>query len=85
MTKSETDDGILSRDPLANSFISSITEHPADDSRLVSTTVDRTEEEDEEFGIAHLKLHGEDGVTHAETETEDAVEVATVADTSNVA
>lgn len=52
---------------MANSFISSITEDPADDSRLVSTTVDRTEEEDEEFGIAHLKLHGEDGVTHAES------------------
>lgn len=60
--------------------MSSITEDPAEDVRLKSTVVERSPEEDEEFGIAHLRLHGEDGVTHAEDIPETAVATAVAAD-----
>ena len=51
------------RDPLANSYVSSIAEDPAADPRLSVEDVPRTAEEDEEFGIAHLRAHGTEGVT----------------------
>ena len=66
---------ICCRDPLANSFVSSITEDPLDDVRLESMTVDRTPEEDEEFGIAHLKLHSDVGISHADSDAVGAVGV----------
>ena len=53
------------RDPLANSYVSSVAEDPAADPRLAVEEVPRTAEEDEEFGIAYLRAHGEEGVTHA--------------------
>jgi len=49
--------------------VSSIAEDPAADPRLSVEDVQRTAEEDEEFGIAHLRAHGAEGVTSTPGET----------------
>jgi zinc finger protein len=64
-TKAHADTAEMRRDPLANSYVSSVAEDPAADPRLAVEDVPRTAEEDEEFGIAYLRAHGEEGVTHA--------------------
>ena len=46
---------VLAQDPLANSFISAVTEDPTDDPRLTTEAYERDAEEDETYGIDHLK------------------------------
>ena len=46
---------LILQDPLANSFISPITEDLAADPRLTLEDYVRSAEEDEDFGIAHLR------------------------------
>ena len=48
-------------DPLANTFVSSITADPAEDVRLNTEDYEREAEEDEYLGISHLKEHAGQG------------------------
>ena len=50
-------------DPLANTFISSVTSDPAEDARLSTEDYERSAEEDEHLGISHLKEHAGEGET----------------------
>lgn len=46
---------LILRDPLANTFVAPLTEDPSQDPRLVMRNYERSAEEDEEYGISHLK------------------------------
>lgn len=48
-------------DPLANTFVSSITADPAEDIRLETQEYERDAEEDEHLGISHLREHAGEG------------------------
>ena len=49
-------------DPLSNSFIAPCTENPETDPRLTSEEYQRSAEEDEEYGIDHLKKYAGEGL-----------------------
>ncbi len=48
-------------DPLANTFVSSLTDDPAEDVRLSIKEYERSAEEDEHLGISHLREHAGEG------------------------
>lgn len=73
------------RDPLANSFIAALTEDPAADHRLASEDYERSAEEDEEFGIDHLKLHDGDGSAAANPQVPAAAAARGAGDNSDAA
>ena len=49
-------------DPLSNSFIAPSTDAPDADPRLKSEEYERSAEEDEEYGIDHLKKYAAEGL-----------------------
>lgn len=50
------------QDPLSNSFVSPCTENPESDPRLSVEEYERSAEEDEEYGIDHLKKYAATGL-----------------------
>lgn len=50
------------QDPLANSFVAPCTEDPDSDPRLTVEEYERSAEEEEEYGIDHLKKYADSGL-----------------------
>lgn len=50
------------QDPLSNSFVAPCTEDPDSDPRLSVEEYERSAEEDEEYGIDHLKKYADSGL-----------------------